>query len=196
MIYKRIVGIILVIVVAGMVVALAPLRGATATSNSKIVFTESTNSGNQIFTMFPDGTEVTHLTAGAEAQISPDGSQIVYMSYNSPIAGCGADRSVPNSNIYVMNVDGSNVRNLTGNMQCGLYITPSWSPDGSKIAYTIEGTPGTSSSLQQGIHIMNADGGGDTYLNVSGFPAWSPDGTELAYSNSTLHLINTDGDQQ
>src|SRR5690349_19309843 len=101
MIYKRIVSIILLGIVVA--VGVASLSGAKATPSSKIVFTESTNGGNQIFTMFPDGSDVTHVGTGAEAQISPDGSQIVYMSYNNPLTYCGRDPSVPNANIYVMN---------------------------------------------------------------------------------------------
>lgn len=54
---------------------------------------------------------------------------------------------------------------------------PAWSPGGSRIAFSL------SSGGDSGLYVMNADGTGQTKLNLDGFgwmPAWSPDGNYLA----------------
>ena len=61
---------------------------------------------------------------------SPDGKQIAFASFRSG-----------NSDIYVMNSDGSGVRQLTNNPADD--TTPTWSPSGTRIAFTSSrtGTP-------------------------------------------------------
>ena len=75
---------------------------------------------------------------------------------------------------------------------------PTWSPDGSKIAYTHYTGP------HWQIWVMNADGTNPTqvtHVNVgdpggAATPAWSPDGTKIAYSTSDydqIWVVNADG---
>ena len=72
--------------------------------------------------------------------------------------------------IYVMNADGSGQTNLTNNS--ALDGGPSWSPDGSRIAFVSarDGNPE--------IYVMNADGSGLTRLTDNPAldigPVWSP----------------------
>jgi Tol biopolymer transport system component len=61
--------------------------------------------------------------------------------------------------------------------------SPSWSPDGTKIVYTVDDV-----NSQQDVWIMDADGSNQmriTNTTASGFdengPVWSPDGTQLLY---------------
>ena len=61
--------------------------------------------------------------------------------------------------------------------------SPSWSPDGSRIAFSTVTRIGTRS----GIWTMNADGSNQQQLttSVDGFdsePTWSPGGTQIAFS--------------
>lgn len=110
---------------------------------------------------------------------------------------------------HVMNYDGSNVTQIsTDNMEVGY----TYSPDGSKIAFTTN-TTNTSETVNQ-IWVMNADGSNrfqvtniantasdfetDTYVN---FLSWSPDGNKILFVTNKDNLnepgefytVNIDG---
>jgi TolB protein len=69
-----------------------------------------------------------------------------------------------------MNADGSGVTKLTSNP--GTDEGPSWSPDGSRIAFT------TYRGDNAEVYVMNADGSGQTnitsYPGVDQSPSWAP----------------------
>jgi len=100
------------------------------------------------------------------------------------------------SDIWIMEADGSNQRNLTNDKAEDLF--PSWSRDGKKIAWTRGGrTPAGE------IWIMNLDGSGKTRVTSNGFAdynaTWSPDNSELIFQSpriggrSDLFAIRVDG---
>lgn len=80
--------------------------------------------------------------------------------------------------IYLMTPDGSAFINLTKNP--GVDSDPTWSPDGSKIAFV------STRSGNADLWVMNVDGSGLTQLTDNEgsvrFPDWSPDGSLIAYS--------------
>jgi TolB protein len=90
---------------------------------------------------------------------SPDGTRIAFSSTR--------DHS-GNTEIYVMNADGSNLRRLTNNP--AIDTTPTWSPTGTQIAFVSDrrGAPQ--------IWIMSADGLSQSPLTseYSDRPTWSP----------------------
>ncbi|HEY9839287.1 MAG TPA: hypothetical protein V6D23_02430 [Candidatus Obscuribacterales bacterium] len=112
---------------------------------SKILFSAAQGGIIHLFTVRPDGTELTQLTHDGSANYrghwSPDGSKILY-TMNS-----GA---VYKDDIFVMNADGSQPVNLTKNPAQD--VDPVWSPDGRQIAFT------SSRNGNQDIYVMNADG--------------------------------------
>jgi len=112
-----------------------------------------------------------------------------------------SDRDRGRMDIYLINADGSELTQLTHTRDDE--IAPSWSPDGSKIAYLV------SRHGQLKLAILNlefalTDSGTDhpTFLVEdpldSSSPSWSPDGNTVFYTankndNLDLYKINVDG---
>ena len=114
---------------------------------------------------------------------SPDGRRIAFDS----------DRD-GNSEVYVMNADGSGVTRLTYNDAFDVF--PAWSPDGRRIAFDSD----RDGNLE--IYVMNADGTGVTRLTYNnagdGFPDWSPDGRRIAFGtgrdgNPAIYVMDASG---
>ena len=74
---------------------------------------------------------------------------------------------------------------------------PTWSPDGSMIAYA----PGGRASGRSWIAVMNADGSGHRRLphtDWGEYPSWSPDGTRIAFNSNLsgeplMYIVDVDG---
>jgi TolB protein len=101
---------------------------------------------------------------------SPDGSKLAFTSNRDG-----------NSEIYVVNRDGSGMRRLTNHP--AIDVTPTWSPTGNQIAFTSDRT----GSPQ--IWVMNADGselGKITNESWCDRPTWSVQpNNEIAYAAKT-----------
>lgn len=110
---------------------------------------------------------------------SPDGTKIAFSGTRNR-----------DSDIYVINVDGAGLINLTsGNGgRNALDAGPTWSPDGTKIAFTSD-RDSSPEFLTNDIYVMNAASGGNV-INLTQTvdtahefgPKWSPDGTKIAYA--------------
>ncbi len=125
----------------------------------------------QIWVMNADGSHAHALTTGSvpkhqRADWSPDGKWIVYASGQRDSEG-----------IWVMRSDGSNPTQLTGCKAAdpapcatGSDYAPTWSPDGTQIAFQRQGTS------DRPIFIMNADGSDQHRLSppdiIAGAPDW------------------------
>jgi Tol biopolymer transport system component len=110
---------------------------------------------------------------------SPDGDQLAYV-----------DGSKGTQDIYVVEVDGTNLRRLTSSPAMDEF--PTWSPDGSTIVYDSSPSRTDSSDLSPGQEIWSvpATGGEPTRLTHNRVPdqapSYSPDGQQLVFS----HAVN------
>jgi len=88
--------------------------------------------------------------------------------------------------IYILTGKGKIIKRLTE--KTGIDISPTWSPDGKKIAFVSKrsGTPQ--------IYIKNINGKGVKRLTYNGRyntqPSWSPKGDKIAYSSLANNQIN------
>jgi TolB protein len=92
--------------------------------------------------------------------------------------------------VYVVDANGTSLRRLTTSP--GDDFDPSWSPDGTRIAFRRE------RSGEPEIWIMNADGTQQRRLTDGLSPAWSPDGSLVAFagpsgSSGIITVIRPDG---
>jgi TolB protein len=98
---------------------------------------------------------------------SPDGAKLLYWSHSE----VGWD-------IWVMDAGGHNQKNLT-HTRSGGCRSPSWSPDGKRIAFMRD--------QPAGLYVMDADGRNQKRLSEKGHrdevPAWSPDGQRIAFTD-------------
>jgi Tol biopolymer transport system component len=106
------------------------------------------------------------------------------------------------SELYVMNADGTNETRLTNTPESYAKIlatSPDWSPDGKRIAY-LKGIDVDTGRTDRDIYVINADGSNPSSLTTveQSTIAWSPDGTKIAFKsassgNDDIYVINADG---
>jgi Tol biopolymer transport system component len=81
-------------------------------------------------------------------------------------------------NVWVMDADGSNLRNLTGHTDCTRSGAPAWSPDGTQLVFQSY-RRGNERSLY--VIVIDADGTDEQLIIASsewgpvGFPDWQPE---------------------
>ena len=138
---------------------------------------------SEILVINADGTGQRRLTpAGA------DDSEPVWSPVAPRIAFSRVETIGASAGVYVARADGSGAQRLARHAN-----SPSWSPDGRKIAFLRSG----------GIFVLNSDGRGARQLTRAGVPgssrpAWSPDGQLLLFDrgpdgHSDVYVMNANG---
>ena len=159
----------------------------------------------QLFLMNQDGSEPELLVSlprgGAFPSFSQSGNELCFHS-----------QTMPRRDIYIVNVHGTGLTNLTSPAQppgqlgqAGDNIRCDWSPKSNAIAFTSNrhDPAGTSpANRNDEIYVMNADGSDVVRLTTTpgadANPAWSPKGDRIAFeSNRTgkpeIWVMNADG---
>ena len=128
--------------------------------------------------------EPTQVTSGERDYLlpvwSPDDIKIAYV--------VGTDGAYA---LFVFNADGSNPIRLADLTATYEGASPTWSADGSRIAFSREGQLWLVSSDGQGLEKLRDDGS---------YPSWSPDGSTIAYLERApapaLATVTPDGERR
>jgi dipeptidyl aminopeptidase/acylaminoacyl peptidase len=113
------------------------------------------------------------------ADISPDGTRVVYAQTRIAPGETEDDDEVEHSDLYLLAVESGEVRQLT--VSHSTNSQPAISPDGSTVAFLSTRTE------KPQLWLLPLDGGEprkltDLAQGVGGGPVWSPDGTRIAFT--------------
>lgn len=163
----------------------------------KIVFTSSRSGDLEVWTMNIDGTNLKQITNelgyDGGAFFSPDGKKIVFRA-SRPISDSARTEyrqlldeglvAPTDMEIYTCNVDGSNLKKITGFGKANW--APYFHPSGTKILFSSNHASKRGYDFQ--LYMLNLNGSGieavTTESNFNAFPMFSPDGKHLVWSSN------------
>jgi Tol biopolymer transport system component len=193
-----------------------PAQAAFPGENGKFLYCDEADRDApcEIFSINPDGSSRMQLTflpldlytrGDTDPESSPDGSKIAFSraTYTYRDVGGGTTEQIYTQDIYVMNADGSGLREIADDP--ALDYGPAWSPDGSKIAFVSNRDAPVDAAYANSydIYVTNADGTGEP-IRITNQPGnesdlnWSPDGSKLLYVSTadTPAFPNPGGDAE
>lgn len=150
---------------------------AYSPSGTRIVYASNEDGSMNIYTMQADGSDVqqvthTHHCYNGGPFFSPDGGRIIFR----------ADRDLPHYlQIYVINSDGTNEKQLTSNG--AVNWAPYWHPNGKVIAFTTS----LHGHRHYEVYLLNIETGVQYRLThnptFDGLPVFSSDGNKLLWTS-------------
>ena len=171
-------------------------------TGDKIVFTSTRTGDLELFTMDIDGSNVKQVTSelgyDGGAFFSPDGTKLIFRSsrpkteeevkeYKELLAQNLVQPT--NMELYVCNVDGSDLTKITDLGQANW--APFFHPSGEKIIFCSNHHSDKAGRPKFNLFMVNLDGTGlerITYDDVfDSFPMFSPDGTKLVFSSNRFN---------
>ncbi|MEP6706341.1 MAG: hypothetical protein ABJC05_02410 [Pyrinomonadaceae bacterium] len=169
----------------------------TISKTGKLVFTSMRDGDLDIYTMDSNGKHVRRLTNEIGYDGGPfwsyDGKQIVYRAYHPQSDKDKSDYLAllkqnlirPTTlEIWVMNADGSNKRQVTQNGKAN--FAPYFFPDGKRIVFASNMADPKGRDFD--LYKINVDGTGLERITFNdtfdGFPMFSPDGTKLVFASN------------
>ena len=176
----------------------------------RIVYAKSESGRCSVWVMNAnDGSNKVQLTNGpydVYPDWSPDGNYITFARGMTPGA------SIKFEQIFVMNADGTNVHRLTYTANAAWDGYPSWSPDGTKIAFhSTRGGNWWREQVFVGDFVVNTSGDPQllNQINITtppyrnGWPRWSPEGTRIVFVRAPYNtwindiwVVDADGSNQ
>lgn len=125
-----------------------------------------------------------------DPQLAPDGRTVAFT-----ITDIDKTANRGTTQIYLINIDGTNLRQLTKETRSS--SAPRWSPDGKRLAFVSGGQiylmDMSASSMTGGMNNMNAAPRKVTNISSGASdPVWSPDGMMLAFISDIYPQCNDD----
>ncbi len=118
-----------------------------------------------------------------DPQFSPDGARIAFNVRENHI-----EQGTTTSQIYVVNADGTGLRQLTSTPARNLH--PRWSPDGREILFVSDRKDG------EQVWVIPADGGESRQVTAfssgAGDPIWSGDGKRIVFTSDVFPECGAD----
>jgi Tol biopolymer transport system component len=186
---------------------------------SLLVF-ERSGSPHAIYTVEPDGSELTRLSPpcsasgarvetkcedGSGASFLPDGRRIVYTRATGKVRHFPGEDFIQHSDIVVRDVDGASLVLIRSRPYSGDNLQAHFSPDGSRFVYVRANSPLAKPAGGLALFVARSDGSGRRQitpwsLDAGDNPDWSPDGRLILFRSdehvarqSQIYVVRPDG---
>jgi Tol biopolymer transport system component len=159
---------------------------------TRLVFQTDRSGRPQIATIRPDGSDEVLVTGGTTTSARPSWSPSGEIAFSGNREG--------SFKLYGMQPDGSQVRRLAPSASHLAEMEPSWSPDGTQIAFVALRDPPVGNTEIYVLDVASGDSLRVTRYHARDVdPTWSPDGKSLAFTRgpsayrTEVHVARVDG---